>query len=419
MELRPGHLLPLFRHPAILFLLVPTALGGCGSEAPGTIQTQVRDSAGVTIVESSDIPEPGAGGWALEQSPSLSIGTFDGDTLYQLYQISGGTRLPDGRIVVSDAGSYQVRIFGPDGSALGIWGREGEGPGEFRSIRVMGPLGGDTVVILDGSLRRISLLDPDLGFIGQSTIDEEVGMTFVSNGMFDDGSIVFGGGLTFGPGGDTPTDGLNRSDTPYRSATLDGRLAADFGTIPGSEFFMRSQRSGGEFFISASLIPFGRRPAAAARGKRFFLGTADTYEISGYDPAGRLDRILRVLRPLTPVTSQDVDQLIEEQVAEMEDPSGAPGLRSSLRDMPTPETMPAYQSFVLDADGFLWVEDFQRPGERLRTWTVFDGEGVPRTRLSLSSDNRVLEIGEDYLLAVFEDQLGVEYLRLFALDRGG
>ncbi|MGW8267810.1 MAG: hypothetical protein ACWGSQ_15700 [Longimicrobiales bacterium] len=400
-----------------LFLLL-VALGGCGGESPGVIRTQVRDSAGVTIVESSRLPEGGEGGWTLEQSPFLSIGSLDGDTLYQLYEISGGARLADGRILLSDAGSVQLRGFGPDGTARGSWGREGEGPGEFQSIRIMGVLSGDTLVVLDGRLRRIHLFHPDLGFFRQSSIDEEVGMTFVSNGMFGDGSIVFGGGLTFGPGGDTPTEGMNRSDTPYRSASLEGALAADFGAIPGPEIFVQTQGGGGEYFISASLIPFGRRPAAHARGDRLFLGSADTYEISSYDPAGRLDRIIRVSLPLPPVSSRDVERFIEEEVAELDDPSTAPALRSSLRDMPTPETMPAFQGLVVDSEGFLWVEDFRPPGVGLRRWTVFDPEGTPRTRLSLPSSNRVLEIGQDYLMAVFEDHLGVEYLRLYSLQRG-
>jgi hypothetical protein len=411
-------------HPTPSLLLAVAAwiwpfLCGCGSGDPQGVRTQLRDSAGIVIAESSALPPPGAGGWVLDQQPYQSIGTFQGDTLYQLYQVSGGARLSDGRILLSDNGSFQLRLFGPDGTAVGSWGREGEGPGEFQSIRVVGALEGDTVVVLDGRLRRIHLFHPDLGFLGQSTIDEEVGMTFFSTGMFGNGDIVFGGGLTFGPGGDTPTEGLSRSDTPYRAATLEGSLAADFGTVPGPEIFVQTRGGGGEYFISASVIPFGRGPAAHARGDRLFLGSTDTYEIRGYDPTGRLDRIVRVLQPLAPVSSQELDRFIEERVIELDDPSGAPELRSSLRDMPTPGTMPAYRALVLDSEGFLWVEDFLKPGERLRSWTIFDGEGVPRTRLSLPSDNRVLEIGRDYLMAVFEDPLGVEYLRMFSLHRGG
>jgi hypothetical protein len=113
-----------------------------------------------------------------------------------------------------------------------------------------------------------------------------------------------------------------------------------------------------------------------------------------------------------------VDRLIQERVASLEDPSAAPALRNALRDMPTPPTMPAYQSLVVDVEGCLWVEDFQRPGVGLKSWTVFGEEGRPRTRLSLPADNRVLEIGKDYVMAVFEDPLGVEYLRLYGLTRG-
>jgi hypothetical protein len=395
-----------------------TALAGCGPEGSSPVRTQARDSAGITIVESTALPGRGAGGWTLDQAPFLTIGTFEGDTLYQLYQVSAATRLPDGRIAISDNGSFQLRIFGPDGTFQGSWGREGEGPGEFQSIRVMGVLGPDTLVVLDGRLRRISLFVPEQGFVGQSTVKEEVGMTFVANGMFEDGSIVFGGGLSFGPGGEIPSDGLSRAGTSYRSASLDGSLAADFGTVPGPEIFIRTQGGGGEYMISASTIPFARRPAASVRGDRFYVGSSDTYEIAGFDATGRLESIFRVLQPPPPVTSSEVDRLMQERVASLDDPSQAPAVRSALRDMPTPPTMPAYQSLVVDADGCLWVEGFQRPGVGLKSWTVFDEEGRPRTRLSLPADNRVLEIGRDYVMAVFEDPLGVEYLRLYGLTRG-
>ena len=127
---------------------VCTARAGCGNEDPPSVRTQTRDSAGVTIVESTALPERGAGGWTLNQAPFLTIGTFEGDTLYQLYQVSGAIRLPDGRFAVSDNGSFQLRIFGPDGTFQRSWGREGEGPGEFQSIRVMGVLEPDTLVAL-------------------------------------------------------------------------------------------------------------------------------------------------------------------------------------------------------------------------------------------------------------------------------
>jgi len=408
--------LPLI--PRLPALLACAGLAACGSGTSGGLETQVRDSAGVAIVETPDHPARGAGGWALDQQPFLSIGTFDGDSLYQLYRISGGIRLSDGRIVLSDDGSLQLRMFGPDGAFLRAWGREGEGPGEFLAVEVMGVVGGDTLVVVDGRLRRISLFHPERGFLEQYSVDERAGHVLFANGMFGDGSIVFGGELTFGPGGDTPENGINRSEARYRSARRDGSFGATFGSVPGAEMFMQAQSGGGEIHVSAVSIPYGRSPAAHARGEILYVGSGDTYEILGFGPDGRLDRIIRVLQPPPPVTSQDVERFIEGEVAALEDPSRAPATRNLLNDIPTPATMPAYRAFTVDSEGFLWVEDFRRPWERLRNWTVFDGEGRPRTRLSLPSGNRLLDIGRDYVMAVFEDPLGVQYLRLFALSRG-
>jgi hypothetical protein len=80
--------------------------------------------------------------------------------------------------------------------------------------------------------------------------------------------------------------------------------------------------------------------------------------------------------------------------------------------------MPAFEALLQDSEGFLWVEDLNLPGDTLRTWTVFDRDGVPLTRLSLPRANRVHDIGRDYVLTTFEDELGVEYVREYRLTRG-
>jgi hypothetical protein len=113
------------------FPLVCLLLSACGAGSTAGVQTEARDSAGVTIVESSGLPAHGAGGWVLGQNSELSIGTLDGDTLYQLFRVSDGILLPDGRIVVSENGRLQLRVFGADGVFQSSLGREGEGPGRW------------------------------------------------------------------------------------------------------------------------------------------------------------------------------------------------------------------------------------------------------------------------------------------------
>lgn len=417
--LREGRWEPKASGSLFLAVLLTGALTACGpADRPG-IGTEFIDSAGVTIAESPGLPEAGAGGWTLGQTPTLSIGTLEGDTLYELYQVTGAVKLSDGRIALTTNGNRQIRIFTPDGTFLASFGREGEGPGEFRAILVMGTVGLDTLVVLDGRGRRVSRFHPEVGFLGQTLLPEEAGVAMHSNGMFGDGAIVFGGGVNFGGGGDTPPEGYERLTNPFYSVSLDGSGITHFGEFPGTEVVWSTGEFEGRQTLAAVFLHFGKSPRAMARGDRLVLGTRDRYEVSVFEPSGRLVRIVRVQIPPVAVTDAHLEGLLEEWLARLPSPDMAPAVRTGFRDTPHAEFMPAFEALILDAEGCLWLEDVHLPGDRLRTWTVFDEEGVPLTRLSLPFENRVLDIGEDYVLAVFEDDLGVEYVRSYPLDRGG
>lgn len=403
----------------VLSWFLAGTLTACGPAGPPEIQTEFSDSAGVTIAESSGLPEPGAGGWVLDGGPTLSIGTLDGDSLHQFFTITGGVRLFDGRIVITDMGTYQIRIFSPDGTFLTRFGREGEGPGEFRHIRVMGTVGSDTLVVMDGRQRRTSRFHPDSGFLGQTLLPEEVGITMHFNGMFGDGSVVFGGGVNWDRGEEeTQPSGYERLTNPFYSVSLDGSEITHFGEFPGTEVVWKRGVFEGRETLSAGFPHFGKSPRAMARGDRFFLGTRDRYEINVFDPSGGLVRIVRVLIPPVAVTTEHLDGLLEEQLARLPDPAMEPAFRTGFRDNPHADHMPAFEALLLDSEGCLWVEDKNIPGDTLRTWTVFDRDGVPMTRLSLPMANRVLDIGEDFVLASFTDELDVEYVRVYSLGRG-
>ena len=65
------------------------------------------------------------------------------------------------------------------------------------------------------------------------------------------------------------------------------------------------------------------------------------------------------------------------------------------------------------------AKDFQRPGVENWTWNVFDPEGVLVARVELPENFNPTEIGPDYVLGVGWDDLNIEYVRLYALTRGG
>lgn len=343
---------------------------------------------------------------------------MEGDSLHQFFRVTGAVKLSDGRIAVSDNGTHQIRIFSPEGAFLRSFGREGEGPGEFRHIQVMGTIGSDTLVVLDGRGRRTSRFHPEAGFLGQTLLPEEAGVAMHSNGMFGDGAIVFGGGVNWDRGDATPTRGYERLTNPFYSVSLDGSGINHFGEFPGTEVVWTTGQVDGRETLAAGFVSFGLSPRAMARGDCLVLGTRDRYEVNVFDSVGRLERIVRLQIPAVPVTQVHLDGLLEERLARLPSPDLAPQIRAGFRDTPHAETMPAFQALLLDSEGYLWVEDYNIPGDTLRTWTVFDEDGNPRTRLSLPRDNRVMDMGMDFVLAVFQDELGVEYVRSYPLTRG-
>ena len=52
-----------------------------------------------------------------------------------------------------------VLVFDSTGNHTAVWGREGEGPGEFRGIWMIKMLAGDSLLVVDLATRRLTVLD--------------------------------------------------------------------------------------------------------------------------------------------------------------------------------------------------------------------------------------------------------------------
>ncbi len=400
-----------------LFALVPTM--ACSAPDASAPVAEVIDSAGVRLVL-NHLPEGpvGTGGLSLDAEPMLEIGTFEGDSLYQLYRVAGARRLADGRIVVANAGSGEVRVYGADGRYQRTWGREGGGPGEFLDMTLVGAMGSDTLVVLDNQNRRISFIHPDDGFLGSVPVDEEVVGFPVAHGLFDDGALVVGGGPPRIVPGDL-RNGTRRFPANFRSYQRDGSLATDFGEYPGYELFMWVREGGGTGSMGASLLPFPRTTVAAVAADLLYLGTQDSYEIRAYDPSGSLRSIIRLDQELRPLTSSDVAAYLEAQLENIDDPGRQARRRREIEGMSIGETMPAYGGMTADAIGHLWVLEYGSPQDAAPVYTVFDPEGKLVGRLPMPDRFTVIEIGSDYVLGRYTDELDVEYVRLYRLSREG
>src|SRR5688500_11012726 len=113
------HMPPRRQRAALTVLVVfpgLVALGGCPSRDEGTSNVTRRDSAGIAIVESSRAMWDGSEVWTVDTAATVSIGAVAGEAPYLLNRVAGATRLPDGRVVVADGGSSQLRFFDSTGA---------------------------------------------------------------------------------------------------------------------------------------------------------------------------------------------------------------------------------------------------------------------------------------------------------------
>lgn len=117
------------------------------------------------------------------------------------------------------------------------------------------------------------------------------------------------------------------------------------------------------------------------------------------------------------MTKAAVQDYIDEQVEEDADTENERrSLRQLLEDLPVPGTFPTYGDLQIDALGNLWAQDFLAPGEDTPRWTIFSSDGHVLGRISTPPRTRVLEIGGDYLLTRYVDEIDVEFVRLYALE---
>ncbi|MXX33295.1 MAG: hypothetical protein F4Z50_00910, partial [Gemmatimonadetes bacterium] len=101
------------------------------TDSPAGVHTEFRDSAGIRIVENANPPEGSRLDWRLGPEPLVSIGKVEGEEPYLFTRIFGATMLSDGRIVIGDDGTKELRVFDRQGNHLETWAGECQGPGEF------------------------------------------------------------------------------------------------------------------------------------------------------------------------------------------------------------------------------------------------------------------------------------------------
>lgn len=387
-----------------LLLLVATA--ACSREPASTPGTQVRDSAGVRIVVSERPRWTPAARWSVAGEPELVIGREEGEDPYLFSRVGGARRLPDGRIVVANGGTSEIRFYDSAGVFLGATGRRGQGPGEYQVLQRIWTAPGDSLVAFDGGAFRVTVLDV-AGAFGRSAVlapagDRGLPSPFGSTRSGD--LLVTSGSGGFRAGEVGRLEGGTIRVTRYGP---DGRFLNDIVAYPGSPRW--GYRNTAHYFpFAVGWLVFGWDR------DHVYSGTGHEPEVRVSAPDGTVTELLRWSANVRPVTDEVVARYREDLLtdATQQERSYWEGW---LAEVPFPDALPVYRTLLADAAGDLWVEHYRTDWETQPVWSVFDPGGAWLGDVSTPERFRITEIGNDYVLGVHRDGMEVEQVRLYPL----
>jgi len=397
-------------------IILPFAFGCAEASDSAPQYPLIRDSVGVRIVENNqatwDTP------WQVAEEPTLTIGSVEDEAGRALYQVTGALRLEDGRIVIANHGTYQLRFYDEAGEFVSASGGRGGGPGEFMSVEGIFRYGADSLLAVDVYNHRVSYFDLDGRFGRSVRLEPNAEIPFPrALGVFSDGSLLAIRGL-YVLGGTLPARAERPQQLLFRYQP-DGQTAQPVGPFPGGEraVFATGRRTPtGELAVIQLGRRFGKKTAFAVAGDRFYVADNATYEIQVYSVDGRLTHLFRKRHTPLVVTDADVSALRDSVFANESDRIL---LRSWDNRPPPPETMPAYAPYIhIDRELNLWVREYTRVGAREWAYSVFNEGGVFLGMVPFPMGLTVLDIGRDYVLGLVRDELDVEYVQLYQLHKG-
>lgn len=395
-------------------LLLTLLAGGCGDAQGGAPRALVRDSAGVRIVESAGASWEEGEAWRIAAQPALEIGLAEGPPAYLLDQVRGARRLADGRVVIANSGSGELRFYGADGTHLRSVGGRGDGPGEYQDISWIDDFRGDSLLAYDARNRRVSVLSSD-GTFGRAIASSraDLGSMPMVKAAFGDGTLLGRFLVPFVAG--QVTTGMRRSNAVYASfSATDAALIDTVATIPDEERHILAEPQ--MMMVTSKLLP--TRTYDAVAGDSLFLGHSGSFEIRVLGADGTLRQLIRRAGDPLAVSEAEVALLTEERLGQVDDENYRREMSRVLEMMPPPEARPAFSGLLVDDAGNLWVGETVLPGEP-NHWSVFDPEGRMLGTLALPGDDfRPFHIGDDFILGVASDELDVQRVRMYEVEKG-
>lgn len=334
--------------------------------------------------------------------PLEEVARTDGDTLFMAP--TGLDVDSEGRIYVADWYAARVAVIGPGGELIRTIGRKGLGPGEFRALRGVHVLPGDSVLAYDPSAARLTVFPP-----GSTDAARVVNLFDVPGGApfrvwpapASDGYVA----LTrpgFRQGDTTP-----RMDAVLFLDPAGGAAGEPLRVFPSASFIRVEQGRG----FSVMPNPFGHEGFVAVGPERLYLAWSDTLDVSAHDGAGRKTGSFRLSAPAPELTRPDVEAVLADF------PPQALGTFGRALEDSAPAHWPAVRGLLADGPR-VWLALPSSTGEP-REWAAFDEEGNYHGSIFVEPGIEVQAIRAGRVYGFEKDEVDRLDLVVFAIGGSG
>lgn len=392
--------------------LLVLSIAACSDAAPrDTVLVESRDSADIRIVEADWEQIAAAIDTFALGSPTVRVGVTEGDPRYQFDRVATVVPLGSRGFAVADDGASNIRVFDDAGAFVSEFGREGDGPGEFRFIGEAFEFRGDSLVAYDprSGLATVFGLDSEepRSFRPRPS-DPELGNVNVTGALPDGRLLVVQSRAARGT-----TELTRRSNTLLLFSPIGDQLAV-LDSFPGSESY--SYRT--ERFAVSLARPYALDTYVAAFPEGIIVGDAEAGGFARRDANGQLRLLWRSTGPRSPLTPEMQEGHRDSLLANNPMPPGMDQpWADGVRAIPYPDSVPHFGDMLTDESGTAWFLRV-RPADGRPVWAVVDSEGQPVALLAVPNNLSIKRVTASQLYAVTTDELGVEYVEIHTVPWG-
>ncbi len=265
-------------------------------------------------------------------------------------------------IYVLDLEDIRVKVFDKNGKGLRIFGKKGQGPGEFQLPYRMYLISGKELMFYDISNKRISFYSLAGKCLREiSTVTQMFERTIADS----KGNII---GYFFIPG----------ERYVHELKKFDPKLNPIMTIVTVEE-----QRTPYVIEMVDTSLQF-----RVLENDNIVWSHPSSYEISIIDPEGKTLRKIMKANDLVRITEAEKKEVLERTTI-------PPGYKIKI-----PEYYNPFYYFICDEEGRIFVRTYERDGKGGFTHDVFDAEGRNIGKFSLPADEQIFVVKKDKIYSV-------------------